>query len=39
MSKIQKLKNGLRYINVPISGTKTATILVMVGMGFKYGIL
>lgn len=36
MPKIQKLKNGLRYINIPISGTKTATILVIVGTGSKY---
>ncbi len=36
MPKIQKLKNGLRYVGVPIKGTKTATILVMVGTGSKY---
>ncbi len=36
MPKIQKLKSGLRYITVPIKGTKTATILVMVGTGSKY---
>jgi predicted Zn-dependent peptidase len=36
MPKIQKLKNNLRYITIPIKGTKTATILVMVGTGSKY---
>ena len=36
MSKIQELKNGLRFINIPMSGTKTATILVVVGTGSKY---
>ena len=36
MPKIQKLKNGLRFINIPMSGTKTAAILVMVGTGSKY---
>ncbi len=36
MNKIQKLKNGLRFINIPMSGTKTATILVMVATGSKY---
>jgi predicted Zn-dependent peptidase len=36
MHKIQRLKNGLRYITIPISGTNTATILVMVGTGSKY---
>lgn len=36
MLKIQKLKNNLRYITIPIKGTKTATILVMVGTGSKY---
>lgn len=32
----QILKNGLKLITVPMSGTKTATILVMVGTGSKY---
>lgn len=36
MPKIQKLKNNLRYVTIPIKGTKTATILVMVGTGSKY---
>lgn len=36
MPKIQKLKNGLRFINIPMSGTKTATILVMIATGSKY---
>lgn len=30
------LKNGLRVITAPVEGTKTATILVMVGTGGKY---
>jgi len=33
---IHKLKNGLRLIAIPMSGTKTATILVIVGTGSKY---
>lgn len=36
MLKIQKLKNNLRFITVPMRGTKTATILVMIGTGSKY---
>ncbi len=36
MYKLQTLKNGLRLLTVPVSGTKTATILVMVGTGSKY---
>lgn len=36
MYKIKRLNNGLRLIIVPMSGTKTATILVMVGTGSKY---
>ncbi len=36
MYKPQTLKNGLRLITVPMRGTKTATILVMVGTGSKY---
>jgi len=30
------LKNGLRIITVPMSGTKTVTVLVLVGTGSKY---
>lgn len=36
MPKIQNLKNNLRYIAIPVKGTKTATILVIVGTGSKY---
>jgi predicted Zn-dependent peptidase len=36
MPKIQHLKNNLRYITLPVKGTKTATILVIVGTGSKY---
>jgi predicted Zn-dependent peptidase len=36
MPKIQPLKNNLRYITIPVKGTKTATILVIVGTGSKY---
>jgi len=36
MPKIKHLKNNLRYINIPVKGTKTATILVIVGTGSKY---
>lgn len=36
MPKIQHLKNNLRYITIPVKGTKTATILVIVGTGSKY---
>ncbi len=36
MPKIQHLKNNLRYIIIPVKGTKTATILVIVGTGSKY---
>ena len=30
------LKNGLRIITVPVKGTKTVTVLVLVGAGSKY---
>ncbi len=30
------LKNGLRVITVPMVGTKTATILIMIGVGSRY---
>ncbi len=36
MPKIQHFKNNLRYITIPVQGTKTATILVIVGTGSKY---
>ncbi len=36
MYKINKLNNGLRLITVPMRGTKTATVLIMVGTGSKY---
>jgi len=36
MYKVNELKNGLRVITAPMHGTKTATILVMVGTGSKY---
>jgi len=36
MFKEQKLKNGLSVITAPSRGTKTATILIMVGTGAKY---
>lgn len=36
MVKIKKLANGLRTIIIPVSGTKTATVLIMVGTGSKY---
>ena len=36
MYKVTKLKNGLRLITAPMKGTKTATVLVMVGTGSKY---
>jgi predicted Zn-dependent peptidase len=32
----KKLKNGISVISVPMTGTKTASILVMVGTGSKY---
>ncbi len=34
--KLTKLKNNLNLITVPMSGTKTVTVLVMVGVGSKY---
>ena len=34
--KISKLKNGLKLITVPMRGTKTITVLVIVGTGSKY---
>lgn len=36
MYKIQTLKNGLHLIMAPLSGTKTITVLVVVGTGSKY---
>ncbi|MDD5291312.1 MAG: pitrilysin family protein [Patescibacteria group bacterium] len=36
MYKQKKLKNGLKLITVPMTGTKTITILVMVKTGSKY---
>ncbi|MFA4941683.1 MAG: pitrilysin family protein [Patescibacteria group bacterium] len=36
MFKQTKLKNGLKLITIPMTGTKTATILVMVKTGSKY---
>lgn len=36
MHKMKTLKNGLKLITVPVAGTKTATILVMIGTGSKY---
>ena len=36
MYKINTLKNGLRLITVPMQGTKTTTVLLIVGAGSKY---
>lgn len=36
MYKKTKLTNGLRIITVPMKGTKTVTVLVLVGTGSKY---
>lgn len=36
MYKQKILKNKLRFISVPMQGTKTATILILVGAGSKY---
>ena len=36
MHQIIQLKNGLRLITVPMQGTKTITVLVVVGTGSKY---
>lgn len=36
MYKLENLNNGLKLITAPMRGTKTATILVMVGTGSKY---
>lgn len=36
MFKKTTLKNGLRIITAPMKGTKTVTVLVMVGAGSKY---
>lgn len=36
MHKKITLENGLRIITVPMEGTKTATVLVLVGTGSKY---
>ncbi|NTU66468.1 MAG: insulinase family protein [Candidatus Moranbacteria bacterium] len=34
--KKTKLKNGLRIITAPMTGTETATVVVMVGVGSRY---
>jgi len=36
MYHLQTLKNKLKFITIPVRGTKTATILLMVGAGSKY---
>lgn len=36
MFKQTTLKNGIRVVTMPMRGTKTATVLVMVGTGSKY---
>src|SRR3989339_804673 len=36
MYKVNKLSNGINLITVPMQGTSTATVLVMVGTGSKY---
>lgn len=36
MFKLSQLSNGIKLITVPQKGTKTATVLVMVGTGSKY---
>lgn len=36
MYKLKTLQNGLNLITVPMRGTKTATVLIMVGIGSKY---
>ncbi len=36
MHKIDELVNGVKTITVPMQGTKTATVLVIVGTGSKY---
>ena len=36
MHKKTTLKNGLRIITAPVKGTKTVTVLVLVGTGSKY---
>ncbi|MFH1661970.1 MAG: pitrilysin family protein [Candidatus Falkowbacteria bacterium] len=36
MHRLRKLQNGLRLITIPMRGTKTATVLVMVRTGSKY---
>lgn len=36
MYKLHILKSGLRLITAPMRGTKTATVLIMVGTGSKY---
>ncbi len=38
MYKLNTIKNNLKLITVPMRGTKTATILVVVGTGSKYEI-
>ena len=30
------LKNGLRILTVPMMGTQTATVMIMVGVGSRY---
>jgi len=36
MYKKTTLKNGLRILTVPVKGTKTVTVLALVGTGSKY---
>ena len=36
MYKKTKLKNGLKIITVPMKGTKTVTVFVVVGTGSRY---
>lgn len=36
MFKKTTLKNGLRVLTIPMAGTKTATVLILVGTGSKY---
>lgn len=36
MHSIKKLKNNLRLVTVPVQGTKTATVLVLVGTGARH---
>ena len=36
MVKKTTLKNGLRIVTIPQKGTRTVTVLVLVGTGSKY---